>query len=56
MATNLKAMFKGKDNPKEELPEAKALKSGRITPAQYAKGEKYEDSMKKAAPYAKKKK
>lgn len=57
MRTNLKALFKGKDKPKEELAEANALKPGRITPAQYAKGETMEDAMKKKpTAFAKKKK
>lgn len=33
------ALFKGKETPAEERKEAKAVKSGKITPAQYAKGE-----------------
>lgn len=41
------ALFKGKDTKSEELKEAKAIKSGRISPAQYAAGEKKEDAMKK---------
>ena len=39
-------LFKGKDNYKEEVKEAKAIKSGRITPQQYARGEKMEDAKK----------
>ena len=35
-------LFKGKDDMREELKEAKAIKSGKITPMQYAKGEKSE--------------
>ena len=43
MATNkLKKLFKGKDTHAEELKEAKAIKSGKITPEEYAKGEKME--------------
>jgi hypothetical protein len=42
MATNLKSLFKGKDTPKEEKKEAKALKSGKISVGQYMKGEKSE--------------
>lgn len=43
MATDkLKKMFKGKESMKEELAEAKAIKSGKITPMEYAKGEKME--------------
>lgn len=44
---NLKKLFKGKDNKSEELKEAKAIKSGKITPEQYAKGEAMEKKMKK---------
>jgi hypothetical protein len=36
------ALFKGKDTPAEEKKEARAVKAGKITPAQYAKGEKSE--------------
>ena len=36
------ALFKGKETYGEELKEAKAVKSGRITPKQFAKGEKSE--------------
>ena len=39
-------MFKGKDTRSEELREAKAIKSGKITPAQYARGERMEDAKK----------
>ena len=43
MATNkLKGLFKGKESYAEELKEAKAIKSGKITPQEYAKGEKME--------------
>ena len=43
MATDkLKKLFKGKESMKEELAEAKAIKSGKITPMEYAKGEKME--------------
>ena len=44
---DLKKLFKGKDTKSEELKEAKAIKSGKITPEQYAKGEKMEDSKMK---------
>jgi hypothetical protein len=49
MAT--KKMFGGKESFKEELAEAKAIKSGKITPQQYARGEKSEGEtgMKKMA-------
>lgn len=45
MAT--KKLFGGKETMKEELAEAKAIKSGKITPMQYAKGEEGEKSEKK---------
>ena len=38
----LNSLFKGQDTPKEEMKEAKAVKAGKITPAQYARGEKME--------------
>ena len=44
---NLKKLFKGKDTKAEELKEAKAIKSGKISPEQYAKGEEMEKKMKK---------
>ena len=40
-------LFKGKESMKEELAEAKAIKSGKITPMQYAKGEESEKKMAK---------
>jgi len=46
---NLKKLFKGKDTYSEELKEGKAIKSGKLTPQQYAKGEKMEDSKKMKA-------
>ena len=47
MATDkLKKMFKGKETYAEELKEAKAIKSGKITPEEYAKGEKMEGHKK----------
>lgn len=47
MATNkLKSLFKGKESYAEELKEAKAIKSGKITPQQYARGEKMEGHKK----------
>lgn len=46
MAT--KKLFGGKESMKEELAEAKAIKSGKITPMQYAKGEKSEPVKKMA--------
>ena len=39
---DMKKLFKGKESVGEELKEAKAIKSGKITPMQYAKGEKSE--------------
>lgn len=39
-------LFKGKETYSEELKEAKAIKSGKITPEQYAKGEKMEEAKK----------
>ena len=44
MAT-AKKLFKGKETYKEELAEAKAIKSGKITPQQYAKGEQSEKEL-----------
>ena len=40
------SLFKGKESMSEELKEAKAIKSGKITPMQYAKGEKAEEAKK----------
>jgi hypothetical protein len=39
----LSKLFKGKDTYGEEIKEAKAIKSGKITPSEYAKGEKSEE-------------
>lgn len=39
-----KPLFGGKESYSEELREAKAIKSGKISPQQYAKGEKSEES------------
>ena len=50
MAT--KKLFGGKESMKEELAEAKAIKSGKITPMQYAKGEKSEPKMSKGGKVA----
>lgn len=54
MATMKKPMslFKGKDTKSEELKEAQAIKSGKITPQQYAAGEKREDAMKAKKKFA----
>lgn len=43
MAT--KQLFGGKESYSEEMKEAKAVKSGRISPAQYARGEEAEKPM-----------
>lgn len=43
---DLKKLFKGKESVGEELKEAKAIKSGKISPMQYAKGEESEKKMK----------
>lgn len=51
MATKMSSLFKGKDNFKEEMKEARAIKSGKISPAQYARGEKSEDAE-KGKPFA----
>ena len=48
MATkDMKKLFKGKETYAEELKEAKAIKSGKITPKEYAQGEEMEKKMKK---------
>ena len=44
--SKLKKLFKGKDTYAEEVKEAKAIKSGKITPTEYAKGEKMEEAKK----------
>ena len=43
-----KGLFGGKETMAEELKEAKAIKSGKISPMQYAKGEKSEGVHKMA--------
>ena len=48
MATKGMNLFKGKETYKEELAEGKAIKSGKITPQQYAKGEESEKTKKMA--------
>lgn len=53
MATKGMNLFKGKETYGEELKEAKAIKSGKITPEQYAKGEKMEEMKKPAKKMAK---
>lgn len=40
--------FKGRDDFKEEIKEAKAVRAGKITPKQYVKGEKSEGDKKPA--------
>ena len=42
----LKSLFKGKETYAEEMKEAKALKSGKISMKEYAKGEKMEGHKK----------
>ncbi len=49
MKPALKSLFKGKDDAKEEKSEARALKSGKISKADYVKGEKMEGDGKGAA-------
>jgi hypothetical protein len=49
MATKGMNIFRGKETYGEELKEAKAIKSGKLTPQQYAKGEKSEEKMKKGS-------
>lgn len=43
----MKKLFKGRESYSEELKEARAIKAGKITPEQYARGEKMEDAKKK---------
>lgn len=43
----LKKLFKGKETRAEELKEARAIKSGKISPEEYASGEEMEKGMKK---------
>jgi hypothetical protein len=45
----LDSIFKGKESYSEELKEGKAIKSGKISPQQYAKGERMEDKKKMKA-------
>lgn len=47
MAKGGMSLFKGKDTKKEEMKEAKAVKSGKLTPKQYAKGEMKEEKLMK---------
>ena len=47
MKKDAKKLFGGKETYKEEMKEAKAIKSGKITPREYAMGEESEKKMKK---------
>lgn len=47
MAKGGMALFKGKETKAEEMKEAKAVKSGKLTPKQYAKGEMKEEKLMK---------
>lgn len=51
MATKptVKSLFKGVDSKREELKEAQALKSGKISKADYVRGERSEGEAKGAA-------
>lgn len=49
----VKKLFGGKETPAEEMKEARALKSGKISPKQYEAGEKMEGHGKGAAMKAK---
>jgi hypothetical protein len=51
---DLKKLFKNKETKGEELKEAKAIKSGKISPKQYAMGEKMEEKKMKKGGEAKK--
>ena len=51
---DVKKLFKGKETYAEEMAEAKALKSGKISMKDYAKGEKAEGVHKKAGGMARK--
>lgn len=44
---DFKKLFKGKETESEELKEGRAIKSGKMTPEQYAKGEKTEKAKPK---------
>ena len=48
MKKDMKKLFGGKESFKEELNEAKAIKSGKISPMQYARGEESEKPKKMA--------
>lgn len=47
MKPALKSLFKGKDDAAEEKKEARAVKAGKVSPAQYARGEKMEGEQDK---------
>lgn len=42
----LAQLFRGKESKSEEITEAKAVKSGKLSPLQYARGEKAEGDKK----------
>ena len=54
-SASLKKLFKGKETMAEEMKEAKALKSGKISLKEYAKGEKMEGVHKRCGGSVKKK-
>lgn len=47
MKNKLSKLFKGKESMAEEMKEAKAIKSGKISPKEYAMGEKSEEKKMK---------
>ena len=47
MAKGGMALFKGKETRAEEMKEAKAVKNGKLSPKQYAKGEMKEEKLMK---------
>lgn len=49
----LARLFKGKNSPDEEKKEARAVKSGKVSVAEYVKGEKSEGDRKPAKALAK---
>lgn len=55
MATKpkLASLFTGKDTAAEEKREARAVKSGKVSPAQYARAEKAEEKKEGEKPMAK---
>lgn len=50
--TPLKRFFKGKDSAAEEKSEARAVRSGKVSPTQYVKGEKMEGTKTPASALA----